>query len=51
MLITTIAALIFQAVKYFISKDTVLFVVTVLLLVLAGFMVHEVIWVFVRRRK
>ena len=42
MLVTAAAALVFQAVKYFIHKDIVLFIVAVLLLVLAGFMVYEV---------
>jgi carbon starvation protein len=51
MLITSIAALIFQAVKYFISKDTVLFVVTILLLVLAGFMVYEISKAMIYRAK
>jgi zinc transporter ZupT len=41
-LVTAAAALVFQAVKYFIHKDIVLFIVAVLLLVLAGFMVYEV---------
>jgi carbon starvation protein len=52
MLITTLAALIFQAVRYFINKDAVLFIISVLLIVLAGFMAYEVIHtIFTRRKK
>lgn len=42
MLITTLFALIFQAIKYFINKDIVLLLTSLLLIVLAGFMVYEV---------
>jgi carbon starvation protein len=42
MLVTTVAALIFQAVKYFIQKDIVLLAVSLALIVLACFMVYEV---------
>jgi len=42
MLITTVFALVFQAVRYFINKDIVLFAVDVCLILLAGFMVWEV---------
>jgi len=51
LLITTVAALIFQAVKYFTHKDAVLLVVTVCLLILTGFMVWEIIKVLLMRRK
>lgn len=51
MLVTTLAALVFQAVKYFNSKDTVLFVVSIVLIVLAGFMVWEIIPIIFFRRK
>lgn len=43
MLITTVAALLFQAIKYFINKDAILFIISILLISLAGFMVVEVI--------
>jgi carbon starvation protein len=49
MLVTTVAALVYQAFKYFSDKDTILFIVTVLLIVLAGFMVYEVLCVFRRK--
>ncbi len=52
MLITAVFALAFQAVRYFINKDIVLFAVDVCLILLAGFMCGEVMQViFVRRRK
>jgi carbon starvation protein len=43
MLVTTVAALLFQAVKYFISKEALLFIIAVLLIILSGFMVYEII--------
>lgn len=43
MLITTLASLLSQAVRYFIYKDFILFIISVLLMTLAGFMVYEVI--------
>jgi carbon starvation protein len=51
MLITAVAALVFQAVKYFITKDVLLFVVTILLIGLAGFMVYEIIPVLLSKKK
>jgi len=42
MLVTTVAALVFQVVKYFIQKDIILFAVSAILIVLAGFMFYEV---------
>jgi carbon starvation protein len=52
MLVTTVAALIFQVIKYFINHDAVLLVISLFLVVLAGFMVWEVFPViFLRGRK
>lgn len=51
ILTTTIAALIFQAIKYFASGDTILLAVDICLMLLAGFMVAEVIRVIPIRRK
>jgi carbon starvation protein len=42
MLFTALAALVLQAVKYFVSKDIILFIISVTLIILAGFMVWEV---------
>ena len=42
MLITTVVALAFQAIRYFINKDIILFWVDICLILLAGFMVWEV---------
>ncbi len=50
MLFTTMAALIFQMIKYFRQKDAVLFLVSVFLMVLAGFMFYEVISVISIKR-
>ncbi len=41
MLITTIAALVFQIIRYFIQKDMVLLLVSCVLVGLAGFMIYE----------
>ncbi len=43
MLITTLASLVLQTIRYFGQKDIVLLVVCGILIVLAGFMVYEVI--------
>ncbi len=43
MLITTVAALFFQMLGYFRQRDLLLLGVTILLMLLAGFMVYEVI--------
>lgn len=48
MLVTTLAALAAQARKYFINKDNTLFMITAGLIVLAAFMVREVICVLRR---
>lgn len=42
MLITTIAALLLQAIRYFRHRDSLLFMVSMVLIILAGFMVYEV---------
>ncbi len=51
MLITTVFALLFQAVRYFINKDIVLLVVDICLILLAGFMVGEVVQVIFKGRR
>jgi len=51
MLITTLAALVFQAIQYFRNKDILLLVITVSLILLAGFMCGEVMRVIGMRRK
>jgi len=49
MLITTLASLVLQAIRYFNQKDTVLLVACGILIVLAGFMVYEVVTALRRR--
>lgn len=51
MLITALTALIFQGVKYFTQKDILLLVVSVTLIILAGFMVYEIAPVILIRKK
>lgn len=51
MLITTGAALGLQAVKYWKNKDILLFAISVLLILLAVFMVLEVLPKILRRKK
>ncbi|MBI5145231.1 MAG: carbon starvation protein A [Candidatus Omnitrophica bacterium] len=52
ILMTTLAALFFQVIKYFKEKNTVLLIVSILLIILAGFMVYEVISkIFIKRGK
>jgi carbon starvation protein len=51
MLVTTVAALVLQAVKYFVNKDIVLLAVVVMLLFLAVFMIWEVMPLISIRRK
>jgi carbon starvation protein len=51
MLLTTVLALLLGAIKYFIQKDILLFVISVILIVLAGFMFGEVIDIFTRRKR
>jgi len=50
MLITAVFALILQSVKYLRQKDLALFIITVILVILAGFMVYEVMPLVFRRR-
>lgn len=51
MLITTVAALILQLVKYVTNRDIVLILVTICLLVLSGFLVGEVSRVIIHRMR
>jgi carbon starvation protein len=52
MLATSTAALASQALRYFIKKDIPLFIITALLILLAGFMAYEVTQaIFFRRKK
>jgi carbon starvation protein len=51
MLITSVAALILQLVKYRMQNDIILTLTTAFLLVLAGFMVYEIMPVIFLRRK
>lgn len=51
MLITTVAALLLQAIRYFRHKDSLLFVVSIILIILAGFMVYEVMSAILGRKK
>jgi carbon starvation protein len=50
MLLTTVAALVLQAIKYFLQKDTVLLLVAGFLLILAGFMAYVIVKTFLKRR-
>jgi carbon starvation protein len=51
MLVTTVAALFLQAIVYFKHKDITLFIISCLLIILAGFIIREVISTISRRRK
>ncbi|MBU1090260.1 MAG: carbon starvation protein A [Candidatus Omnitrophica bacterium] len=51
MLITTVAALIFQCFQYYAQRDMILLMVSVILIILAGFMVFETIPIIFLRRK
>ncbi|MDD5156136.1 MAG: carbon starvation CstA family protein, partial [Candidatus Omnitrophica bacterium] len=51
MLVTAVAALAFQAVKYFINKDLSLFTILIILIALAVFMVCEIMPLIFLRRK
>ena len=51
MLITTVAALLYQAVKYFRSKDITLFIIVVVLIMLSVIMLREVFSKILLRRK
>jgi len=51
MLITTLSALVLQIRKYFKSGDSVLLFVTVILVILAGFMVYEVLVALFKRKE
>jgi carbon starvation protein len=51
MLVTAVAALVYQVIRYFLNKEFVLLILSILLIVLAGFMVFELMPVlFIRRR-
>jgi uncharacterized membrane protein len=50
MLITTVAALLLQAIKYFKNKEFLLFVISIALIVLAVFMFNEVLSKILARR-
>jgi len=43
MLITTVFALVLQAIRYIINKDIALLMIAICLILLAGFMVWEVV--------
>jgi carbon starvation protein len=49
MLVTTVIALVLQAVRYF-RKDNVLFIAATALIVLAGFMVYDIIPIIWRNK-
>jgi carbon starvation protein len=51
MLFTTLAALIIQAIKYFLQKDFILLITVILLIALAIFMTYEVLPIIITRRK
>ena len=51
MLATSVVSLTLSAVKYFRNKDAVLFITTIVLIGLAGFMVYEVMPVLFARRE
>jgi carbon starvation protein len=51
MLITTVAALFLQAFRYYQNKDTVLFIISLALIMLSGFMFCEILPVVLRRRR
>ncbi len=51
MLVTTIAGLVFQIIRYLKQGETMLFIVSLSLIILAGFMVYEIAnKMFIRRR-
>lgn len=51
MLVTTVAALVFQAINYFLHKDILLFCIDITLIILAGFMMREVAPKFMSKAK
>jgi carbon starvation protein len=51
MLITTIAALFLQIIRYFKNKDLLLFLISLLLIALAIFMCYEVLTTITKRKK
>lgn len=51
MLITTVAALLLQARRYFVNKDFVLFIISTVLIILAGFMLYETMSALILRRR
>jgi len=50
MLLTTVAALILQALKYYREKDPLLFIVDIFLIILAGLMLKEILPAIFRRK-
>jgi carbon starvation protein len=51
MLVTATTALVLQAIKYFRQEDIALFVISVVLVILAGFMAYEIISNFIKKGK
>jgi len=51
MLITSVGALVCQIVRYFFNREILLLIISVLLIILAGFMVFEVMPIVLARRK
>jgi carbon starvation protein len=51
MLITTIAALLLQIIKYFKNKDVTLLLITLLLIALAIFMSYDVLKIIIKKRR
>jgi len=50
MLVTTVLALVFQGIKYLMQRDIVLLTISVILIILAGFMVFEIMPIIFRRK-
>lgn len=51
MFITTITALLFQAVRYFMQRDVILFIVAIILIISATFIVLEIVPILLVRKK
>jgi len=51
MLVTAVGALVFQAMQYAKQKDILLFVISIILLSLAGFMSFDTITKILERKK
>jgi len=49
MLVTTVAALLFQLVRYYKNREITLFIVTAAMIILAGFMINEITQVLRRK--